>query len=645
MQAERFESAAWSRAATLAERVAASRPAAAASSNGDRADQRLREWRAQPPFASGFSFDARLAALGLSEDEFLRLLGEPDEALRARFPEAPKWLLELASAYESSTDLEPEAAELYELLAVAEPLILAARERLRAGIDGLPRDAAGVLPFDPDAVERLLLAMLPDRLLPLLGRTLVLEMHIARLQGLLAGETPEDRFRGFAHYLGRRDVAVALLEEYPVLARQLVQTVNDWVTFSLEFLGHLCADAAQLRATFGAAEALVAIKGDAGDRHRGGRAVLVADFASGLRLVYKPKSQAVEVHFQELLDWLNAKGAEPAFRTLNVLDCGDHGWVEFIQASGCESPGEVRRFYERQGGYLALLYVLAATDIHFENLIAAGEHPMLVDLETLFHRPLHGATDPGSQDSVLAVRMLPQRASFGDSTEVIDFTGLGGTAGQVLPYAAAQWQGAGTDDMRMTHGRVEVSGADNRPTLQGADVNLGDYEEELTAGFIAVYRLLETHREELLADDGPLARFAGDPVRFLARTTQAYSVLLQQGCHPDYLRDAIDRDRLFDRLWVRVHETPSHAPLIGAELAELSRGDVPMFTTWPDSCDVYSGSGEYIANVFPECGLDLVCRRICRLGHADLARQTELIHASFGTLSASGTLALAGADR
>ena len=48
----------------------------------------------------------------------------------------------------------------------------------------------------------------------------------------------------------------------------------------------------------------------------------------------------------------------------------------------------MRRFYHRQGALLALLYVLDGTDMHYENLIAVGEQPVLVDVETLFH-PSH----------------------------------------------------------------------------------------------------------------------------------------------------------------------------------------------------------------------------------------------------------------
>ena len=94
---------------------------------------------------------------------------------------------------------------------------------------------------------------------------------------------------------------------------------------------------------------------------------------------------ALAVHFQALLSWLNASSHDLPFRTTQILDCGTYGWMEFITASPCESPQEVERFYQRQGGYLALLYAIEATDFHLENLIAAGEHPVLIDLEAFFH--------------------------------------------------------------------------------------------------------------------------------------------------------------------------------------------------------------------------------------------------------------------
>ena len=180
----------------------------------------------------------------------------------------------------------------------------------------------------------------------------------------------------------------------PVLARQLITALENFVDSSLSFLGRLCADWEAIRAAFSPGTdpgVLVEVAGGVGDKHRGGQSVLIATFGSGLRVVYKPKALGVDVHVQELLAWLNARGDHPPFRTLTVLDRGRYGWVEFVAAAACTSADEVRRFYERQGGYLALLYALEATDFHGENLIAAGEHPVLVDLESLFHPRAGGA--------------------------------------------------------------------------------------------------------------------------------------------------------------------------------------------------------------------------------------------------------------
>ena len=87
----------------------------------------------------------------------------------------------------------------------------------------------------------------------------------------------------------------------------------------------------------------------------------------------------------------------------------------------------------RQGGYLAILYALEATDFHFENLIAAGEQPVLIDLETLFHprerRSEGAAVEVLAGDivsaSVLQASACCQRASGPrEPPEGVDFSGL-----------------------------------------------------------------------------------------------------------------------------------------------------------------------------------------------------------------------------
>src|SRR5205085_5313321 len=149
---------------------------------------------------------------------------------------------------------------------------------------------------------------------------------------------------------------------------------------------------------------------------------------------YKPRAMTLDIHFQELLNWLNAQRQQPAFRTLTIIDKQTYGWSEFVTARDCTSREELERFYQRQGGYLALLYALEATDFHFENLIAAGEHPVLIDLEALFHgrdaaTGLNTSVDLVHNTmghSVLRIGLLPQRIWGDEVSDGIDLSGIGG---------------------------------------------------------------------------------------------------------------------------------------------------------------------------------------------------------------------------
>ncbi len=663
-----FQASDWYQAITLTERIASLRAVHdkrfKIEIDTNLTQRRAARWQSQSPFSTHSYFAQRLEMDGTSENELRYLLGEPVEAIHNRFPIPPTWLMKLSRAFarpaipDTSTLPVPEASdnqakpkghgkfskqEAAAFLNVIKPLIREARDHVRAGAQALSKDYDGLL-FDPTTIERTLFANLPGQLISMLSRALVLELNVARLQGLLCGTTPEERFQSFFEHLRQPDAALALFQEYPVLARQLTICLDHWADVSLEFLKHLCADWEMIRAIFSPAcdpGRLVEVNSGVGDKHRGGRSVLIAKFSSGFQIVYKPKSLAVDVHFQELLTWLNGRGDHPPFRTLKILDRGTYGWAEFVNTASCDSSEEVRRFYERQGGYLALLYALEATDFHYENLIAAGEHPMLIDLEALFHQRVGGISvhqadvvaDNTIAYSALRVGLLPQRIWSNAEGQGIDLSGLGATAGQLSPDGVPFWEDAGTDAMRCARKRMAMPGSHNRPTINGDEVNVLNYAEAILTGFTAIYQLLLEHRHELLADDGPLARFTEDEVRVILRPTRTYGMLLHESFHPDVLRDALDRDRLFDRLWVVIEHLPHLAKVIPAERDDLQQGDIPMFTTRPGSRSLLNSAGEEIADFFDEPGITLVRRRVQQLSEENHAQQLWFIRASLTTLA------------
>lgn len=495
------------------------------------------------------------------------------------------------------------------------------------------------LPGSVEVIESELLKHLHSRLKLISERTLALELQVAAIQGQLSGDTPAARFESFTERLQRPEVVRSILAEYPILAEQALNCINQWVRSSLEFLRHLTSDWRLLQRSFSFNDdvgRLVELKGDAGDRHADGKAVIILRFETGFRLVYKPRSMAVDRHFQDLLTWCNAHGASPPLRNLDVIDLGDHGWVEFVEPVGCRTVQELGRFYQRQGMYLALLYVLQATDFHFENLIAAGEHLFLVDLETLFHERLPGVVSGpairGMSNSVVSIGILPRISYYEGFDKGVDFSGLGASTGQEIEIPTYEFQADGTDEMRLSRVEMHTLAGKHRPTIAGAEASPAEFEREIIAGFSDMYRLLQRHRAAVAGDDGPLAAFAAVETRFIARATQIYGLLLEQSFHPDFLRDQAKRSVWFDQLWSQANEAAGLRPLVAAERAELERNDIPLFHMHPGSRDLWSSSGERYVDYFPRTPLETVRERLVALGHDDFARQSWLLRAAIAKL-------------
>jgi type 2 lantibiotic biosynthesis protein LanM len=612
------------------------------------AARRLERWRSQAPFSSDGFFARRLALDGLSPDDLAVLLGEEAGSLRERQGAPPGWLLEIEEAFSSPQPAEasswreailPDSTSSAAFLVLVEPLVQRACERLQRHVETLSAAAPEGLELDPQGTVRCLVPGLLLRLRQNLARTLVLELQAARLEETLEGDTPEERFQSFIASLRRPEAALDILGSYPVLARHVVEGIARWEEVCGEMLDRLVADWEEIRLHLGPEAPpgpLTEARID-GDPHRGGRSVFLLLFESGFRLVYKPKPLAVDAAVQDLLRWTVARGFEPGFRNLRLLDRGPYGWMEFVESAPCRNVEEVRRFYRRQGGYMALLYVIGGIDFHHENLIASGEHPVLVDLETLFHpdlevRELVPDRDQSGRtiwDSVMRIGLLPRRVWGDAERQGIDLSGLGaaGGAGAVIPYSGTVH--AGTDEMRFGRKEIELPGTKNRPLLDGQDVSFLAYEQDILDGFIQVYELFRTHRDELLAPGGPLAAFADVEVRLIFRVTRAYFGLYEKSLHPYLLGNALDRVRFLDQLWAGAQPRPFLEPVVPFEHRDLEQGDIPYFKTRPGSRDVWTSTGERLSECLPDSGLERTALRLGRLGEDDRARQEWLIRGSF----------------
>jgi type 2 lantibiotic biosynthesis protein LanM len=492
--------------------------------------------------------------------------------------------------------------------------------------------------LDAGAIKAGFRALLGDRLGTVATRALVTELHLARTDGRLAGATSEERFADFVRTTGTGRGLAALFTEYPVLARLLGTACRHAAAAHREILARLRADRSALVARLldGVDPGpLVSVRPGSGDYHRRGRSVAVLTFANGAKVVYKPRSLALQAHFDDLVGWLN--GAVPwlDLRTPVSVPRADYGWQEFISYRPCAELAEVEMFYQRQGALLALLNALDGTDIHHENVIAVADQPMLIDVETLFHPTLlpHAVTGPDPalralMSSVHRTSMLPTLV-VGEHG-VLDMSGVGGDRDRTYPLDVVDVADAGTDRMRIVRATSTFTGSNNRPRIDGADAVPEAHANALITGFRAAYDAIARGGAELLAEDGPVRRCAADEMRIVVRPTRVYGTLLTESTHPDVLRDALDRDELFGMLATDAVGEFSSA-LTTHEIDDLWAGDVPIFLGKPGSRQVRTSSGATVASLLDQTGLASVTAKIGRMGEVDRRDQEWVIRAALAS--------------
>lgn len=618
----------WLRARSLAERATDVR----GSVTGE---ERLGRWRQEFPDEDALA--RRLHCAGLEPRHLVHILAaQPQPAAEAM----PAWWRCAMAAYppEGRSPLGDKSLELDAQIGtgcvrLVAPLLRRARHALTRHGDDLV-SAHAKLPFIPETIAGQLVKPLGLELASLCVPAVALELTAARLGGTLPGADAQERAATFLRDLGRAERARELFADNPVLLRLLHDRLRLGTEAAAELLSRLAADWPRLTG-----ELLGPEPGDIvglewlGDPHEGGRRVTRLDFAGGARIVYKARSTAADAAYQELLRWAERHGEPLSRRMALIQDVDDrYGWQEWVAPAGCQTSAQVDRFFRRLGGQLALLHALRATDLHHENIIAAGEYPVVVDLECLLHPRLGGprseTVDPliaeTGMDCVLRVGLLPRADAFLG----VDMSGLGlGSASAAVGMAHGVVDD-GTDEARLGMVAGESGPGANAVRLGDKPVPPHRHAAAVESGFSSVYGLLRRHADELVASDGALTALASAPTRVVMRFSKAYAdVLRAQISDPSALDDGLAREEALNVLWRGVRRRPDLFHVAGAELHDLWYGDVPRFTGRPGSGDLHHhAAGRLDGALTPHTVESVECVR--RLDDRDLERQLGLIRAS-----------------
>ncbi|MEY4277664.1 MAG: type 2 lantipeptide synthetase LanM [Pseudomonadota bacterium] len=432
-------------------------------------------------------------------------------------------------------------------------------------------------------------------------RAVVLELNIQSIKNNLNGENESQKFQNFTEQFSSIDNRLNFHKKYPVLYRSIYNKLDLWANAYIEFLERLKKDRLELQQTFGISiNAEIKDISPSGDTHNLGRSVMVIDFSDGNSIVYKPRSVSIESGFQKYLKFINSIVTDLELRTIKVVDKEDYGWVEYVHFAHQTNEKESDQYHYKLGFLTSIIYSINGVDIFHENLISAGQDPVIIDLETMFHTSidseLMGSPTQSLQsflhESITGIGILPQPGVGSTETEVFDISVIGAKKNLKAPYKVLGIENFGRVDMRIT----EVPGW--IPENKSSSENEFTYKTKaikIFEGIKSGLNFIQANKEIIIKEGGVLDEcFSGCTRRLIVRDTKDYGGLQQDENHPDLLRDQLDREWHFDNLWAATIERPALLSFIKSELSQIKHGDIPYFHGTINSCEVIGGDGTII---------------------------------------------------
>jgi lantibiotic modifying enzyme len=379
---------------------------------------------------------------------------------------------------------------------------------LRAKVQEFDKNLAPSVWIDlPDRLERWLLRILQSAL----SAKVALAVSFKKS----AFKSPEN----FSVNLGitASELGLKGFSQFLPAAKQTVDlVVKDWIKAQSLTLSRLHRDRNRLSPILprGSMKRLKHITPGLSDPHDHGQTVTMLEFSSGQRIVYKPRGCEGERIWFSALRWLNKKGFTLAFYIPNLTSHCGYSWMSCVEHRSCKSIDAVRRFYFRWGAQTAVAQLLGCVDLHHQNWVASGEHPVLVDCEMLGH----------------AFSNLGVEYSFNEHLHPLLKTGL-------LHLSCEDKAGYYRHIAPFDSDSIDSEQRGCWPVYAGKLHRPEKYRDKILEGFTAAWSFLCTPPRQKYLKNFVVCASHRKHLRVLKRATANYSRILQDSLQPEHLRE------------------------------------------------------------------------------------------------------------
>lgn len=465
-------------------------------------------------------------------------------------------------------------------------------------------------------------------------RTLIQDIHIKKDSGELTGADSREEYQDYQdRFLSSREYINNLCEKYPEMKRLIFKQILYTVDELKRIRDSIKQDRDTLAQDFFHEEKykkILNIKCGMSDAHNMGQTVAEVYFDNGKRLIYKPRNlQKDRIFLQTYADFCDE--LKVPLQIPAILVKGTYSWEEYVEVQECTFEQEIERYFERLGILLFLCYLTDAEDMHGENILASGEYPIPIDLETMpgyqtykYAETAESKVCETLRHSVMKTGILPEPVWNKNGNGIIlNAINRGGIL--KTPFKVPVVCDGDNANIHIEYRQAEREVLNSLPVWKGEAVHPVAYTRSLMQGFCSAYLLFMARKEKIIIKMKGL--FGGES-RCLFRHTQQYYMYLQSSYYPAIL-ESTTRRRLFLHV---VDRNASHQNLLPYERDSLFNMNIPIFHFQGNSRALVDGNGKTYPDFLGSSLEENWTRKLDMLSMQDMERQAAFIKYSMGLL-------------
>lgn len=392
-----------------------------------------------------------------------------------------------------------------------------------------------------------------------LSKVLITESHIYKIENNLS---EVDTFEFSKYVLNSDDKISELVKLYPFLFEFVLTRCEIIADSYVECISNTNNDISELKKNnlINKEEELCGIYRGQGDSHNFGRTVIELNFTE-TTIFYKPKNSNITEQLFKLEKWIEER-SNLKFYYYKILNKQNYCYEEKVSHSYASNKKEVENFYFNFGVQIGLLHLFGSTDYHYENIIAHGEFPVLIDNETLF--------DPKTADYSMYTQFLVSGLlpNMNLKVDLSALTFLHQKQSLEMNHLTKE-----NNEYIYKKNKVTINKAQNQPLHDIDFMHIyTNQKHNINRGLKAILAFFIENKEDLFKSDA-LNGFKDKDIRIILRDTSYYSQLLSTAFHPYHIKT---KDSFKQFLLKSLNEKKEHA-LIKLEVNQLLYGDVPIF--------------------------------------------------------------------